>query len=124
MYLEDDLDCAVDCSMKLFTDVVENHATIRESAIKAKPSPWIDQQLTEAISQRGEAKAKRSRLDSDIMLYRKCRNFVAKLNHQKKTLYYKTAFEGCRNNSKQIWHTVNGLLGRSNSAGRHCQLLC
>lgn len=25
------------------------------------------------------------------------------------------SFEGCRNNSKQIWDTVSGLLGRSNS---------
>lgn len=117
VYLEDDLDCAVDCFTKLFTNVIELHAPIRKCTIKAKPSPWIDQQLREAISQRDEAKiiASRSGLDSDIMIYRKYRNFVVKLNRQKKTLYYNTAFEECRNNSKQIWHTVNGLLGRSNS---------
>ena len=55
---------------KLFTDVIEHHAPTRKSTIKAKPSPWIDQKLTEVISQRDEAKAvaTRKQLDSDAML--------------------------------------------------------
>ncbi len=117
VYLEDEIDCAFDCFSKLFTDVVDHHAPIMKRTIKAKPSLWVDQQLREAIAQRDEAKAVASwsGLVSDIMIYRKYRNFVVKMNRQKKTLYYKTAFEGCKNDSKPIWHTVNGLLGRSNS---------
>ena len=87
VYLEDDLDDAVDYFTKLLTEVVDHHAPLRKSTIKVKSSPWIDQQLREAMSQRDEAKtvASRSNLLSDIMLYRKCRNFV-KLNPKKKIL--------------------------------------
>lgn len=115
--LEEDVDGAVESFNKLFFDVIDKHAPIRKSTVKTKPSPWIDQQLREAISQRNEAKiiASRSGLDSDILVYRKCRNFVVKLNRQKKSQYYKTAFEGCKNNSKQIWNTVHGLLGKSST---------
>ena len=79
------MDCAVDYFMKLFTDVIELHVPIMKCTIRAKPSPWIDQ-LREAIFHGDEAKviASRSGLDSDIMIHRKCRNFVVKLNRQKK----------------------------------------
>lgn len=39
VYFEDDLDCAVDCFMKFFLDVVEPQAPIRKSKSKAKQSP-------------------------------------------------------------------------------------
>lgn len=86
--------------------------------MKAKSSPWIDQELRESISRGDEAivKASKSGVDSDIIIHRKSRNLVVKLNSQKKTLCYNTKFEKCRSNSKQIWHTENGLVGRSNSA--------
>ena len=98
VYLEDDLDDAVDYFTKLLTEVVDHHAPLRKSTIKVKSSPWIDQQLREAMSQRDEAKtvASRSNLLSDIMLYRKCRNFV-KLNPKKKILIlYKNTFDECK----------------------------
>lgn len=115
VYLEDDVDCAVNCFTKLFTDVVQCHAPIRKSTVKAIAAPWIDQQLREAMSQRDKTKAEASMsgLVSDLMLYRKCRNFVVSLNRKKKASHFKTVFKECKNNSKRIWHTVNGLLGRS-----------
>ena len=50
IYLEDDLNHATGCFIDLLTEVMDHNA--RKSTVGARPSPWIDDQLGEASSQR------------------------------------------------------------------------
>ena len=48
---KEDIDSAVGCWNKLFTNVADSHAPIRKSRIKGVHSPWMNARLSEAMHQ-------------------------------------------------------------------------
>ena len=55
---------------------MDHHAPIRKSTAGARPSPWINDELSEAFSHRNMAKllAAKSKLEIDEQNYRTLRN--------------------------------------------------
>lgn len=86
---------------------MDHHAPVRKRTVGARPSPWIDDELGEAFSQRNMAKvlAAKSKLEIDEQ------NYSVKLNRRGKKLFYNNVFIDCKNDSKNVWNTVKGLLG-------------
>jgi hypothetical protein len=84
IYLEDDLNHATECFIDLLTEVMDYHAPIRKKTVGARPSPWIDDELGEAFSQRNMAKvlAAKSKFEIDEQNYRTLRNYAVKLNRR------------------------------------------
>ncbi len=76
---------------------MEHHAPVKKRTIKARPAPWIDEELSKAFAERNKAKvvASKSKLDSDRQTYKKLRNYTLRLNRNKKALFYKNAFKDC-----------------------------
>uniref|UniRef100_A0A673ZF50 Reverse transcriptase domain-containing protein n=1 Tax=Salmo trutta TaxID=8032 RepID=A0A673ZF50_SALTR len=97
---------------------MDHHAPIRKSTVGARPSPWIDDELGEAFSQRNMLKvlAAKSKSEIDEHNYRTLRNYAVKLNRREKKLFFNNAFIDCKNDSKKVWNTVKGLLGTSISS--------
>ena len=93
IYVENDLNHATECFIDLLMEVMDHHG----------PSPWIDDELGEAFSQRNMAKvlATKSKLEIDEQNYRTLRNYAVKLNRRKKQLFYNNAFIDCKTDSKK-----------------------
>ena len=68
---------------------MDHHAPIRKSTVCTRPSPWIDDELGEAFSQRNMAKilAAKSKFEIDEQNYRTLRNYAVKLNRRKKRYF-------------------------------------
>lgn len=106
---------ALNTFCKLFSAVCDRHAPIKKFSVRSSRSPWLDGDLKRVMKERDQLKktAVASGNSADWQAYRSLRNKVTQMNRQKKKHYYKTKFDECGKNSKQIWKMVNELLGRT-----------
>ncbi|KAI8482491.1 Titin-like [Branchiostoma belcheri] len=75
---ESNVEDALACFMHLFTDILDKHAPVRKSSVRASPSQWVDDDLRELMNQRDEAKriALASKTTDDYKVYTRLRNVV------------------------------------------------
>lgn len=88
---QQDVNIALNTFMYKLMQVVNKHAPIRKKTIRSSSAPWVDNELRSLMLQRDKAKAvaQISEIEVDWRSYRKLRNQVTKLNHVKKSEYFK-----------------------------------
>ena len=69
------------------------------------------------MAQRDDARevAKRSGCTSDWQVYCKLRNYATKFNRMKKKLYYESKINNIKHDGKELWSTLNDIMGRKSS---------
>lgn len=111
---EQDPNKAVVVFNNLITKVIDKHAPIRKQAVRNVAAPWLDKDLKQYMKHRDEVRTqaiKTNQLEK-WNEYRKLRNFVTKLNKNKKRLYYQKKINEVKSDSKKVWSTLNELMGK------------
>ena len=87
--------------------------------LKTVKSPWMDEDLKHCIVERDEAigMANTSGYASDWQMYWNLRNYVTKLNKNKK-LYYETNINFIKMR-KNLWSTLNYIFGKKKQTQLH-----
>jgi hypothetical protein len=101
----DDPNDALDCWEKLFLEVVEKHAPLKERLVKKPKQPeWLTEEMLKAMN----ARDKFAQLNDDRN--RKLwRNKANNLVRNGKTTYYKQLIESNIGNSKKLWNLIRDL---------------
>ena len=101
----DDPNDALSCWVKLFLEVVEKHAPLKQRRVKKSKQPeWLTEEMINAMSIRD--KFARLNDDQNRKLWRnKSNNLVRK----GKTTYYKKLIESNIGNSRKLWNFIKDL---------------
>ncbi|KAI8507846.1 hypothetical protein Bbelb_140860 [Branchiostoma belcheri] len=115
IYNESDVNMALHVLTTILNDVADSHAPVKKRTVRSNTAPWLDDELRELMHLREEARRESisSRLESDVLVYKKLRNAVVKLNRKKKAAFYKTKLEETKHDPKALWKTLNGMLGKN-----------
>ena len=109
--------------IKKFTEVYDECIPLKKSKINRKTipqSPWITKGLLKSINVKNRLyKQYLLRPTEDHSL--KFKTYRNKLNHlirKSKREYYHKQFESTKNNIRQTWKTINGIIGRCKSGSQ------
>jgi len=119
---KEDIDSAVGCWNKLFTNVADSHAPIRKSRIKGVHSPWMNARLSEAMHQRDfyHRKALKSKASHHWSRYKKLSNYVNREIKRCKSEYYTTLITENKSNPSALWKTLNDITSRKERTPISC----
>ena len=100
----------------LFLPLVETHAPLKKFVVRNIVTPWLDDEIKDAIKKRDQMKrtAMTTGNKADWDLYRKMRTSVTKLNKKKKKIYFENQLQKVGNDSKKLWNVLNQLTGKKN----------
>lgn len=115
VYAAEDPDISLKEFMNVFMNIVNLHTPMKKFTVKSKSAPWIDEEIKGLMSERDEAKRVwvTSRSAEDKLTYCTLRNRVTKLNKAKKKEYYKQRISNAKHDGKQLWNTLNEIMGRN-----------
>ena len=107
----DDVDDALDTWEKLFMEVVNMHAPLRERRVKRPRQPgWLTEDITEAMDKRDSLKQSR-----DFPNYKLWRNKVVRMLKEAKADYYMNLIEENRRDTRALWAALREISPRSNT---------
>ncbi|KAI8495038.1 hypothetical protein Bbelb_270240 [Branchiostoma belcheri] len=94
--------------------VADQHAPVKKRTVRTNLANWVDDELRDVMRLRDEARreALASGLASDLCIYKKLRNKAVQLNRKKKAAYFRSKISESRNNPKDLWRTLNEMMGR------------
>ena len=97
----------------LFLSVSDKHAPLRRKRVQDKQAPWLTAELKKMMFERDRLKkiANRSNTQNSWHDYRRIKNEVNFEIKSAKIRYYNQFFRNNKNNLKQSWKGINGLLG-------------
>ena len=77
---KEDVDSAVSTWNKLFTNIADRHAPVRKARIRGVRCPWMNSQLSQAMSQRNYLHRRAIKSNSPYLWsrYKKLKNYVNK----------------------------------------------
>ena len=105
----DDVDDALDTWEKLFMDVVNTHAPLRERRVKRPRQPgWLTDEITEAMDKRDSLKQSRY-----FPNYKLWRNKVVRMLKEAKADYYINLIEENRRDTRALWAALSEISPRS-----------
>ena len=105
----DDVDDAMDTWEKLFMEVVNTHAPLRERRVKRPRQPgWLTEEITEAMDKRDSLKQSR-----DFPNYKLWRNKVVRMLKEANADYYINLIEENRRDTRALWAALREISLRS-----------
>ena len=113
LLLTDNVDTQVDIFTKVFIDCLNDSAPIVTREIKRPPSPWISNDIKEAINFRNRLQKELKGNRSNVPLqeqYRNEKKRVKSLIVKAKTNYYHGKFNSCRGDIKGTWKVIKDLI--------------
>ena len=109
----DDPNDALDCWYKLFMDIVDTHAPMKERRVKRLKQPdWFTDEIHDAIRER-DKHAKHKNYEN----WRFWRNKVTNLIKKAKCDYYQSFIEANMSDSKKLWEILREISPNDKSAG-------
>ena len=124
-YVFDDIDDVCWAHEKLLTDVIDEHAPIKERVTKARKPAYMNGNLRRVLFTKRMIfnKFKKSKTSANWELYRKQRNHVTKLKKASMRVYF---VERCTwgPQSKDFWPTIKPFLSKKGSDGGSEVILC
>ena len=110
---------------RLLTDIIDEHAPIKERAVKSRRPAYMNGDLHGAVYKKRMLfnRYKKCRTSANWEDYRKQRNHVTKLKKQSMRLYF---FERCSGapKSKDFWPTIKPFLSKTAVGGGNEVILC
>ena len=105
----DNVNDAVDLWQQMFSTIVDKHVPKKSKRVKAKPTPWLNRNITSHMSTRDylHRKAIQSNEVSDWDAYKAYRNKVTGMIRRAKENYCKQSVSQCSNDSKKMWKALN-----------------
>lgn len=87
---------------------------------KRETLPWLNDNIWQMMKQRDLAlkKATKTKLDTDILIYKGLRNKVVNELRSAKSSFYIHALNEAKGNGKNIWKHIKNLIGRE---GHHTE---
>ena len=100
-----------------FLSICNKHAPLKQSRVRDKLSPWMTPDVIEMIYKRDYLKrvAVRSKSLSDLVEYRKLRNYITVFIRKKKQCYFDDVSKKHINNPKALWNELHKVTGISKS---------
>ena len=124
-YVFDDVDDIYWAHEWLLTDVINEHAPIKERVTKARKPAYMNGNLRRAVFKKRMLfnKYNKCRTSANWELYRKQRNHVTKLKKASMRVYF---YERCAGGpkSKDFWPTIKPFLSKKGSDGGSEVILC
>lgn len=108
----------VDYHNNLFSSMASQFCPIVEKEILFKEdSPWFDGSVRALRRKRrhAERRWRRLRTPASRVLYTDARRAVVDQVAECKRIYYRDKVNNCKGDSRKLWYTMNGLLGRRSS---------
>ena len=117
--METDPEIALNKFMEKLTKLADKHAPLRKRTARHNSAPWLSDDLKALMTQCDNAKkvANLSGCLKDRETYCKLRNVVTKLNKNTKREHYQQKLSDAKNNSKEIWKTLNEIMRRKSNMG-------
>ena len=98
----DDPNDALNCWYKLFIDIVNLHAPMKERRVKRPKQPeWFTEEIQDAIRERDKFAN-----NKDSIHWRQWRNKVTALIKKSKADYYQSVIEANMGDSKKLWNIL------------------
>ena len=99
---------------ELFLEVLNKHAPLQHKRIRSSKVPWITNKIKGLINTRDNLKRKAiiTKLETDLLNYKRTRNQVNIALRNAKKNYYSTKIAGQKFNPKKAWKSINNLLGK------------
>ena len=110
-FIFDETDDIVDAWYKIFTNVLDDYAPIKQKRVKKISQPkWFTDDLKNEIQRRDYLlkKAKKTQNADDWSHYRKARNKNELISMTKRD-YFKTKVAESRQNPKKLWNLINNV---------------
>ena len=100
-----------------FIEVLNKHAPLRETFLRANHAPYIAKTLKKAIMRRSQLETKylKTKTQTDLKLYKKHKNFCSKLYKRKRRKYYEPLDMKNVLDSKEFWETMRPFLSHKNT---------
>ena len=122
--IDTDPDSALDTFEKLFNEVVDIHAPLKERRVKSyKQPPWMSQDILSAMKKRDLLlkKAiftcgKEQRNTEEWSQYRQARNAVVWQINKRKREHYRASIEESIDQPRKMWNSINNILKRGKTA--------
>lgn len=97
-----------------FLSIVDKHAPLRTTRVRARSSPWITSELKKQMHDRNilKIKAYKSNYLNDWIQFKKQRNIVNSKIRLAKQAYYYNNFNEYMGDSRKTWQTINELTSR------------
>ena len=97
------------------SQILDKHAPLITRTFKVRPNvPWYSHEITGAKRERRrrERRWRRTRLASDLSLFKKQRRLVCQMLEKAKTTYYHNKITECGHDSRSLFRLMDSLLGR------------
>ena len=102
------------------TELLDRHTLMKTASIPTvAKAPWFDKeyQMLRAKRRKTEKKWRKSRLESDRLLYVSLRKECTGLSKSKKKIFFRNTIEKCENKTKKLYELVNRTLDRKQESG-------
>ena len=120
----DDPDDQMWCYNKLITQVIDNHAPLKQKTVKRHQVPYMNCELRKAINVKAMLRRKFNKFKTNHAWekYRKERNLVNSLKRKSIKVYFEKRCSNI-NNSKDFWKTIRPFVNHSSNMNSGVSLL-
>lgn len=93
---------------------VDKHTQLKHRKSHKKSLPWFNESLWDTMKQRDKALkvSLKSKLTTDYYIYKSLRNKVTMLLRKAKTIFFLNLIKEANGNCKNLWRSMDKLLGR------------
>ena len=100
-----------------FIEMLNKHAPLRKKFLRANHAPYIAKTLRKAIMRRSQLETKylKTKIQTDLKLYKKHKNFCSKLYKRERREYYESLDMKNVLDNKEFWKTMRPFLSDKNS---------
>ena len=97
--------------------MLNKHAPLRKKFLRANHAPYITKTLRKAIMRRSQLETKylKTKIQTDLKLYKKHKNFCSKLYKRERRKYYESLDMKNVLDSKEFWKTMRPFLSDKNT---------
>ena len=97
--------------------MLNKHAPLRKKFLRANHAPYIAKTLRKAIMRRSQLETKylKTKIQTDLKLYKKHKNFCSKLYKRERRKYYESLDMKNVLDSKEFWKTMRPFLSDKNN---------
>ena len=114
----EDVNEAASIWSKMFLNVADRHAPVKQTRIKGNDVPWMSSDLKNSMHERNRLhrKAVKSKNPADWIKYKEVKNSVNMQVRKCKSDYYCNLIEESKNQPKSLWKHLNNITSRKSNS--------
>ena len=112
------LDDPISAWQKLFFDIADKHAPVKQRRIRKNCAPWLSVEIKKLIWERDRFKRKAvyTNDENDWVNFKTAKNLVSYKIRDSKKQYYNSLFQHNVRRTKETWNSINSLVSKSKNS--------